>query len=192
MSDKEEGKEGDFTNVMSRREKRAAKLLKAKSPSPTPPIPDIIGSNEKKKKDPAKKPRIEEETTSGTSATATSESEIPEKNLSEEERMESEQNESANEQATNPVISPALPAVFLSAPTASDLREEMLPKSNSRRKTGLQKTPAERAEIEIDYESDDRKIGGRVLKRHGTTANFKTRDWPLGPEREWLSKRHGF
>ena len=112
MSGKEEGKEGEFTSVMSKKDKKAAKSLRAKSPSPTPPIPDIIGSNEKKKRVPAKKQRIEEGATSETTATATSGSGIPEKNLSEEEKMGSEQNESTNEQTTTRVISPAPPVVF--------------------------------------------------------------------------------
>ena len=159
ICDREEEKEGEFTSVMSRREKRAAKSQKAKSPSPTPPIPDTIGGNEKKKKGTAKKQRIEEGTTSETTATATSGSGIPEKNPSEEEKMGSEQNESTNEQTTKLVISPAPPVVFLSASNASKLRDETLSKSNSGKKKGtaeVQRT-AKAAEIEIDYERNWRK-----------------------------------
>ena len=195
MSDKEEGEEGEFTSVMSKKEKRAAaKSQKAKSPSPTPPIPDTIGGNEKKRKGTAKKPRIEEGTTSETTATATSGSGIPEKNPSEEEKRESDQNESTDEQTTTRVISPASPVVFLSASNASKLREETLQKSNpgKKKRTAEVQRTAKMAEIEIDYGSENRKIGGRVLMFHmSNKQNVAIRTaGHIGTKKVWLSKKH--
>ena len=58
MSEEKEGKEEEFTNVMSRSEKRkAAKSLRGKSPTPTPAIPDSIGGTSKTKKASSKKPK---------------------------------------------------------------------------------------------------------------------------------------
>ena len=56
MSEEKEGKEEEFTTVMSKSEKRkAAKTLREKSPTPTPAVPDSIGGTSKTKKATSKK-----------------------------------------------------------------------------------------------------------------------------------------
>ena len=135
MSGKEEEK-GEFIPVESKKDRRTRlRTANEKSPTPTPPIPDTIGSNGKKKKPSSRNPRKGEQTTSGTTATKTSEDVAPEKIHSDEQIGQTEHNEAEGDQNEESVMSPAPPAVFSPASPASTSKGEMLPIFNPTRKT---------------------------------------------------------
>ena len=175
MSGKEEEHER-FIPVLNKRDaKKGAKTLRGRSPTPNPAIPDTIGGTINPKKSSSKKSKQGDQTTSGTTATKTSEDVLPEKIHSDEQIAQTEPNESEGDQNEQSVMSPAPPAVFSSASPAPTSKRETLPNSNSTRKGNKaveSQQPAALAKTAINFESEDRRIGGKVLRYQGTTGNF--------------------
>ena len=133
MSGKEEEK-GEFIPVESKKDRRTRlRTANEKSPTPTPPIPDTIGSNGKKKKPSSRNPRKGEQTTSGATAATTTEDGMPEKFLSDEQSGQTEPSEGVGRRPKNEksVISPASHVVCSSALPASALKKETLQKISS-------------------------------------------------------------